>query len=397
MKNSIISRLLRKNTSPARVALFLISNFIGLAIVMGAIQFYSDARDIWSDNDSFIKTDYLVVNKKVTGANLTGSASSEFSATELSDINAQPWVRSSAPFTAGDFKVFARVATGNHGMSTYMFFESIPDRYVDVPASQWSWQEGSREIPIIIPKDYLALYNFGFAASAGLPQLSEGLLSGIPLELTLTSEDGRSSETFLGRVAGYSSRINSILVPDNFMKYANSRLGSNTSRLPSRLVIDVSSPGDVAIEPYLDDHNLEMAGDKRNSSAAFLLKLVAGTVIAVGTVITLLSLFILMLSISLILEKNRDTLHRLLMLGYDTATVARPYNLLVIAASAAAWLLALVGMLALRGYYLPSLAGLGSEPSTIWLSIGAGLLLSLLSVMFNLNAVKRKVVKAWRL
>ena len=43
----IIDRLLRRNTSAARVAGFVISNFIGLAIVLGGLQFYLDARSIW--------------------------------------------------------------------------------------------------------------------------------------------------------------------------------------------------------------------------------------------------------------------------------------------------------------------------------------------------------------
>ena len=65
----LISKLLRKNTSGARIAGFILSNFIGLAIIGAGLQFYLDARSIWDSDDSFIKTDYLVVNKKVTSAN----------------------------------------------------------------------------------------------------------------------------------------------------------------------------------------------------------------------------------------------------------------------------------------------------------------------------------------
>ena len=62
--DSSLSRLLRKNTSPARIAGFLVSNFLGLAIVLGALQFYSDANSIWSADDSFVKSDWLVINKE---------------------------------------------------------------------------------------------------------------------------------------------------------------------------------------------------------------------------------------------------------------------------------------------------------------------------------------------
>ena len=43
----LISSLLRKNTSPARIAGFILSNFIGLLIIIGGLQFYSDARSLW--------------------------------------------------------------------------------------------------------------------------------------------------------------------------------------------------------------------------------------------------------------------------------------------------------------------------------------------------------------
>ncbi len=151
---------------------------------------------------------------------------------------------------------------------------------------------------MIISRDYLTLYNFGFASSAGLPQMSEGLMSGIPLELTLTSEDGTRMKRFKGHVAGYSNRLNTILVPDEFMRIENAELGSGATRNPSRLVVDVNSPGDVAISEYLEARDLEVAGDKSGASASFLLKVVTGVTVAIGAVITLLSFFILLLPLS---------------------------------------------------------------------------------------------------
>ena len=41
---NIIGKLLRKNTSPARIAGFMLSNFLGLAIILGGLQFFMDAR-----------------------------------------------------------------------------------------------------------------------------------------------------------------------------------------------------------------------------------------------------------------------------------------------------------------------------------------------------------------
>ena len=395
----LLTRLLRKNTSPARVAGFLVSNFLGLAIVLGALQFYSDANSIWSADDSFVKSDWLVINKKVTSANTFGE-SSDFTPEEIADIERQPWVRSVGRFTTADFRIYARMAAGNdasRSMSTSLFFESIPDEYVDVDKSLWRWEKGSKEIPVIISKDYLTLYNFGFASSAGLPQMSEGLMSGIPLELTLTSEDGTRTERLTGHVAGYSNRLNTILVPDAFMKTANLTLGSGQRKEPSRLIIDVSSPGDVAIDRYMEEHGLEVAGDKSASQASFLLRLVTAIVLAIGAVITLLSLFILVLSISLIMEKNRDKLHTLLMLGYDLPAVGRPYIRLAVTASVSAFVLATGATLVMRSYYLGPLEGLGGGGGPVWVAPAAGLGLTLVVIAFNILAVRRRVLSAWRL
>ena len=393
---SLVVRLLRKNTSAARVAAFVVSNFIGLAIVLGALQFYGDARSIWDEEDSFIKTDYLVVNKRVTSANTLGAESTSFTEAEISDIDAQPWVRKVGRFSANDFRVAANISQQGRDLSTYMFFESIPDEFVDVPKGEWTYRPGSDEVPIIISKDYLTLYNFGFATSAGLPQLSEGLMSGIPMNLTMRSDDGTRIMRLHGRVAGYSNRLNTILVPQEFMEESNRRLGTGRVRQPSRLIIDVNSPGDVAISKYLEEHGYELAGDKKGSSAAFMLKVVIGVVLAVGAIITILSIFILLLSISLILEKNRMTLHRLMMLGYDAGAVGRPYRMLVIWASVAAYLLALLCVVAMRSQYIAPIRGLGGGDSPLWVVPAAGALLTILAIGFNLVAVKRRVDAAWR-
>lgn len=400
----MISKILRRNTSAGRIAGFVISNFIGLAIVLGGVQFYNDASSIWTDDDSFIRSDYLVINKKVTSSATLGRTGTEFSEKEISDLESQPWVRKVGRFTANDFRVSASVQTGERGMSTYMFFESIPDEFVDVPRSQWQYRPGSGEVPIILSKDYLTLYNFGFASSAGLPQLSEGLMGSIPLRLTLTSDDGSRTAVMAGRVAGFSNRLNTILVPSAFMEEANALFGSGSASTPQaagrtaskRLIVDVSSPGDVAISRYLEDNNLEVAGDKSASSAAFMLNVVVGIVLAIGIIITLLSLFILVLSVSLIMEKNRDKLHSLLMLGYPVRQIERPYATLASAAAAAALVLAAACTAALRTCYLEQLRGLGAHPAGVMPALSAGLVITLVLIAVNIIFIHRRVLAAFQ-
>jgi len=394
---NIIAKLLKKNISAARIAGFVLSNFIGLAIVTAAVQFYLDAGSIYDSDDSFIRKDYLVINKHITSDNSINAVSSAFSPDEIAELEKQPWVRKVGRFESSDYHVAASVQQGGRGMQTSMFFESIPSEFIDVGGAQWHYQPGSSRVPIIISKDYLALYNFGFAGSAGLPQISESIMGGIPLKLRVTSADGLRSNEFEGAIAGFSNRLNTILVPDEFMKWSNARFGSGTVNLPSRLIIDTNSPGDVAINRYLEQHNLEVAGDKSGSQAAFLVKIVTGIVIGIGAVITVLSLFILMLSISLLMEKNRDKLHTLLMLGCDLRSVGAPYRKLIIISCVLAWLLAAIAVSLMRLSYIAPLKEMGAVSSGIWQAPLVGLVMTALVTIFNLIAVKKKVEASWRL
>lgn len=406
---NLVYKLLQKNISPSRFVGFLVSNFIGLAIIGAGLQFWLDARSIWSREDSFLKSDYLAINKVIDASRTIGGGTTEFSADEIADIEHQAWVKRVGEFRRADFNVHASVAldggTGRQ-MSTAMFFESVPEGFLDVDRNSFSWQEGDEEVPIIISKDYLALYNFGFAGAAGLPRLSESLVSGIPLRLTLVSEDGFRRIQMLGRVAGYSNRFNTILVPRTFLDTMNIRLGSNGGRgtpgpdsataAPSRLIVDVSSPGDAAIAPYLKERGWEVAGDKSASGAAYLLKVVAGTVMAVGVMITLLSALILTLSLSLLMERNRRKLHSLLMLGLPVKAVAKPYWRVTALSGVLAGALAYGTLLLLRSTYIHPLEGLGATPGTTLWSLLIILLLTILIILLNCVAVTRRVRAAWR-
>lgn len=403
---NLISKLLRKNTSPARLAGFLVSNFIGLAIIGAGLQFYLDARSIWQKEDSFLKSDYLAINKIIDASHTLGSASVEFSPEEIDDLRRQPWVKRVGAFSRADFNVHASVAldTGSgagRSMSTAMFFEAVPDDFLDIEGDGFTWEEGSADVPVIISKDYLALYNFGFANAAGLPRLSETLISGIPLRLSLSSEDGAHRLQMAGHVAGYSNRFNTILVPENFLRHMNSILapaGTPAGRpdMPSRLIVDVSSPGDAAIAPWLAERGWEVAGDKSASSATYLLKVVTGIVMAVGSVITLLSVLILVLSMSLLMEKNRRRLHSLLMLGYRTATVARPYWRITAIIGSGAGVLSFIAVLLLRSFYLAPLVGMGASPSGLWLTALLLLTLTIIITLLNCLSITRRVNSAWR-
>ena len=397
MKQSLLSKLLRKNVSPMQLGGSAIANLIGLIIVGIALQFYLDLRPIFNDEESFVKSDYLVVTRKVTGMDaLMGG--SEISEAEVADIEAQPWVRRVGRFTASDYEVRAAVALGSSGaaMTTQLFFESIPAEFLDVNSAEWRFDERNPVIPVIVSKDYLSLYNFGFAAAQGMPKISEGMAGMIPLQFTISGNG--LSQSFSGRIVGFSARVNTILVPEEFMRWSNSRFGSGSAAGASRLIVEVNAPGDIKIEQYIADHNFEVAGDKANSNkAGYLFTIAVSVVAAVGVLISLLSFFVLILSIMLLLQKNTKKLQDLLQLGYTPMQVSGYYIRLVLRVNDVVLILALVLIFVARLIYLPMLEPLGIEAASTALTIVAVIGLVALITIGNAVAIMRHVNKLWRL
>ena len=66
-QGNLVWQLLKCNISRSQLTAYTLSNFIGLSIVLTAIQFYLEVSDTLESDDSFISRDYVVVSPKVSG------------------------------------------------------------------------------------------------------------------------------------------------------------------------------------------------------------------------------------------------------------------------------------------------------------------------------------------
>lgn len=389
----LVWRLLRKNISAGQIAGYAIANLVGLAIVLCAVRFYSDVSGTLESEDSFLRKDFLVISRKVSSLKTIGlgSGNTSFSQKDIDDLKAQPWARDIGAFTAADFNISMSVELGGAGMSSYIFLESIPDAFLDISPTNWHFDPSDAQaVPIIMSKDYLTLYNFGFASTRGLPQLSETLMARVPLTLRL-SGNGRTM-TLPARIVGFSNRLNTIAVPEDFMIWANGEFGGPNKVDPSRLIVEMDTPGDPAVERYMDSHGYEIAGDKAdNGRAGYFLKVLTGVVIAIGVIISALAFFILTLSIFLLLQKNRQKLHDLMLLGYSPAQVSKPYITLVLVVNLAVLLAASAVMFAATGYWQPRLADIGVEPGSCVPALLTGAVIVAAVTLANILIIVRLV------
>ncbi len=392
----LLWKLLRQHVSPAQLLGFVAANLLGMLIILLGFQFYRDVRPLFENKDGFLRPEYLVLNKRVTASGLWQETNG-FGEEEIEDIKAQPFCRRLGMFEASQYRVSCSL--GLQGMASFgtnMFFESVPDGFVDVGLERWKFDEKEPLVPIILPRSYLSIYNFGFAQSQSLPKLSEGVVGMIDLDLELR---GAGKEEHLkGRVIGFSSRLNTILVPETFMRWSNARFAPGQEAQPSRLIIEVQNPADNAVARYMDQKGLELEDDKLESGRmTFFLRLAAGIIMSVGLLISLLSFYILMLSIFLLVQKNGQKLQNLLLLGYSPARVARPYQLLTIAANGLVLCMALIVTYILRNNYMERLWTMFPQLAdvSVWPTLLLALSLFATVVTVNVVLVYRQVMKIW--
>lgn len=393
----LVWKLLRQHISVPQFAGFFFANLVGMLIVLLGFQFYHDVLPVFTAKDSFLKADYLILSKRVGTADVFTGRGHEFSGSEIDDLSAQPFVTSVGKFTSTNYRVDASLSVnGIPLMKTDFFFESVPDDFVDVSSSEWEYKPGDKRVPIILPRSYINMYNFGFAQTRSLPKISEGLLGMIDLGILIRGNG--QEERFHGKVIGFSNRLNTILVPQSFMDWSNARFAPGEPTKSTRLIVQVGNPADERVTTYLEKKGYEVESDKLAAEkTTYFLRMVVSLVMIVGLVISVLSFYILMLSVYLLVQKNASKLESLLLIGYSPARVAMPYQVLTIALNVAVLFMAWALLSVARGYYMGILTTLfpQMESGGLWPSIVAGLILFLVVSVLNVIVVRRKVMRVW--
>ena len=404
--NRLVNKLLRRHINAWQLAGFVLANLCGMAIVLTAVQFFSDLQPLLTGNDSFMRPGHIVITKRVSTVGTLTGASTAFTDKEIEDIGEQPFVQKMGRYTPALFSVFATIGGGSLPVqfSTDMFFEAVDDKFLDVDLKQWHYDPDSYDVPIILPRTYLNLYNFGFASSQGLPTVSEDLVGAITINLRLTgAQTGpRTNNVQLktGHVVGFSRRLNTILVPLAFMEDMNRRLAPGVEPQPSRLIVNVANPADERIAEYLEQKGYDTeAADTDASRAASLMKMITTVVLGVGLIISILAFYVLLLSIFLLLQKHTGKIDNLLLIGYSPGSVARPFHLLTIVLNVIVLIGALIAVVLIRGWYLPLFGELYSnfEASAFVPTLLVGLAILLLVSVINYIAITRKVKAIWHM
>lgn len=384
--------LLKKNLSVGQLLGYALANVVGLTVILAGILFYGDSQESTAQDDQFFSEDYVVLSKKVEGVGFTPVV---FSDDEIQKLSKQKWVQKIGRFTASQFAVNGSINMGGRGLSSYLFLESVPDEFFDVKPRDWRFDPEEKFIPIMLSKDYLALYNFGFALPQGLPQISEKMIGAMPLVLGITGKDNKT-EYYEAAIVGFSSRLNTIAVPQSFMDWANSRYAVGEVPPPSRLIVKIDQLAATGMKEYCDQEGIEIAGDNPSSgNISKFLGLVSSVVASNGVVISLLALFILILSIYLLLQKNRETIKKLMGLGFHPREISRYYEIIVLAANSLITLVAVVLTICFRLLWHEQMQELGLGGASLLPMLAIAVAYLLIVTAFNIYVIRRNIRKIW--
>ncbi len=349
--NRLVLKVLSKHLSLMQIFGFFFANLLGLTILFASLTFYLDTRDLFEEKADESSKTTLVINKKVSSLNAFGLGHNHFSKREISRLAKLENVEEVGLFSSAHYSVTAGFEAGI-SLYTYIFFESVEDRFLDFEPQNWGFVEGQDYIPIILPRSYLTLYNTAFAVSQGLPSFGANTIKNIRLKLDLQGQNGLA-QTFEGRIVGFSDKLNTILVPQSFIDWSNSYFAPNQETKPSRLILKVKDPSNTALLEHLKRQSYEVQDNQLHSAQAkFIFQIITFFVFGLGAIISILALYLLVLSTLLLIEKSNKEYEDLRLLGYARRLLNRPFYLIASGTTFLSGLIALGLTYFIQSYYL---------------------------------------------
>lgn len=321
--NRLLLKILWNNQSKWQF-LFAIGGFIiGVFIMLASLQLYIEVKNILFKSEQKKQNDYLIIHKQVTLANTFNKGQSAFTQEEIDTLKMQPFIKSVGLFETSTFSVQAKLQM-QFGFSPDIFFEAVPDEYIDNKPEEFVWEEGNDFVPIIISNEFLNIYNFGVAMSSKMPQLPKEAIQMFPFNIVIFNKN--QNIQFIARVIGFTDRIPTVLVPLSFMKWANKNYGTNESPAPQRLLIEVSEK-DENFKAFLADNGYITNQEQlKGDNAKKMLNLIVALVTLVGALFVILSFVIFIINFQLLISRAKYEIDVIMNLGYSYITISNVLN-----------------------------------------------------------------------
>jgi len=320
---ALLRKLLLSSNKKSRLGAALLALCIGTTLLLLSVMIWWNFNELLhgkSDTDSLGST-FLTVSKRVTDDNMGKPGAIIFTPQEITDISKAPQVQDAGMLISNHFPVYASL-NDKLGFATEMFLEAVPDRFIDKKPDGWNWQPGNTQVPVILSAEFLNLYNYGFALSRGLPQLSQSTVKTISLDLKISY--GNTAQHYAAHVTGFSDRISSVLVPESFITYGNKVYGDNAPSTPSRLILKVQDASSKQFTDYLAQHDYVTNNEQlRWSKVRAIVAVVSAATGVLAILLMGIGALVFILFIELNISKAQQSLTLLLQLGVSPRYLSR--------------------------------------------------------------------------
>jgi len=377
---------------------------VGLFLVLFSLQLYLDIESVlYPDGNESDFYEYLIISKKISSFNtvesyLLGRGNSVlFSKEEIEDLEKQNFIKSLGEFKSSKFITI--LSSSDFGFKSEIFFESIPEKYLEQVPQNWSWKERDKYIPILISSEYLNLYNFVYAAIHGLPFVSKSVLPLKSVKIDIyNSEDLTKRKNFKAKIVGVSDRIPSILVPEGFIDWANENYGNVTYTSPSRIIIEMDRASKPELEKFLNDQNY-MANKERLKLSHFerVFQIVFSVILLVGILFVILSFVIIIVNFQLLVARSNEEIELLIKLGYTPKMLTRNFNIHFIKVISLVTILAFTFFVFVHSIFVSFLSnkGLDADLSLSFVIVVFGIGFFILSFLLNWLSIHISLKKSF--
>ncbi|MEO6670466.1 MAG: hypothetical protein ABIN36_13370 [Ferruginibacter sp.] len=298
---------------------------IGVFLLLTSIQVYIDINQLLKDkNPRSNGYDFISVTKTITNENM--GADNRFSPLDVEELKKQISIKDAAPLLSNQFRV--KASAGNIiPFTTDLFLESIKNDFLDTVPPSFSWQPGQTDVPIIFSADFLEMYNV-FAPAQDLPQLSETSIAA--LNVTLECYGPKGVQNFRGHIVALSDRINSVLVPESFLLWANKSFANAEHTPAARVYIKTNDANNTGLLDHLQQKNYHVNKDKTKfGRVKQVLQVIVSGLAVEQVLVILLALMLFSFYLQLMIARSKDNLQLLITLGYSpdwiSKTVARKW------------------------------------------------------------------------
>jgi len=310
--NKLIGKILQTDQGRFRAWMGTLGLGIATLLVLAAVQLQSNFNQLLKGKENRdSNAQFLVINRQLNSNNLNELTLRQ---DELSELKKLPQVAAVGIVQPGYFKASISSNSERFPFYTEVSFESVPNEFLDQTPEKWNWQEGDEYVPVIIPSMYLDVYNFQFALAQQLPQLTPEIVKMIYFTIHIRSSKGEMQ--LKGKVAGFSDRIQSLLVPDSFMQWCNNRFAVDIKKQPSRVLIKTRDAADPELSKFLEKNQLTADKEKtRFSKYRQVVNWVAGVSGLSGIFMLVFALLVLTLFIQLQIVRKQAEVQLLIQLG----------------------------------------------------------------------------------